>query len=64
MSLWSENMYYVLMRARGFHIEFFCCLYITFSLFFESKKVRDSKLCAACSEFSRQPLHAAPAAVT
>ncbi len=41
----------------------FLCLYITFSLPFESKKVRDSKVCAACPEFSKQPLHAGRAAV-
>ena len=30
---------------------------------FESKKVRDSKVCAACPEFSKQPLHAGRAAI-
>ena len=39
-------------------------IFVSFRPFFQSKRVRDSKLCTAYPEFSKQPLHAGHAVIT
>ena len=63
MSQGSEKPYYVLScRKNDPHCVFFVP-FLRFSLLMRNKEVRNSKVCAACPEFFKQPLYAGRAAV-